>query len=66
LARIVVFPYFLFNGVLVKRIHRLTADASRTFPEITFSVAAHLADHPAIVETVTNNILTLALRRQPP
>src|SRR6202012_1063829 len=34
--RIVVFPYFLFTGVLVKRIYDQTDAAALRFPEIAF------------------------------
>jgi sirohydrochlorin cobaltochelatase len=55
--RVVVFPYFLFTGVLVKRIYRLTEDAEREFPNVEFLAAPYLADHPLVVETVVDRIL---------
>jgi sirohydrochlorin cobaltochelatase len=48
--RIVVFPYFLFTGILVKRIYAQTDAASRRFPEIDFIKADYLRDHPAILD----------------
>jgi len=35
--RIIVFPYFLFTGVLVKRIYEQTEAAARLYPEIELS-----------------------------
>ena len=58
--RIIVLPYFLFTGVLVKRIHALTEDTARRHPDIQFLVARHLADHPLVVEAVVDRILEVA------
>jgi sirohydrochlorin cobaltochelatase len=54
--RIVVFPYFLFTGVLVKRIHAQTDAAARLFPEIEFVKAAHLRDHPAVLDAFCERV----------
>jgi sirohydrochlorin cobaltochelatase len=48
--RIIVFPYFLFTGVLVKRIYAQTDAAVRLFPEIEFVKAPYLRDHPAVLD----------------
>jgi sirohydrochlorin cobaltochelatase len=48
--RIVVFPYFLFTGVLVKRIYAQTDNAAARFPEIDFVKAPYLRDHPEVIE----------------
>jgi sirohydrochlorin cobaltochelatase len=50
-ARIVVFPYFLFTGVLVKRIHAWTDEAAARHPGIEFLKAGYLNGHPLVVET---------------
>ncbi len=49
--RIVVFPYFLFSGVLVSRIRQHTALVAADHPEIGFIDASYLGDHPLVVET---------------
>ena len=54
--RVIVFPYFLFTGVLVKRIYRLTEEAAREHPDVEFLAAPYLADHPLVVETVVDRI----------
>lgn len=54
--RVIVFPYFLFTGVLVKRIYKLTEDAARANPNTEFLAAPYLADHPLVVETVLDRI----------
>jgi sirohydrochlorin cobaltochelatase len=48
--RIVVFPYFLFTGVLVKRIYDATDAAARAHPDITFHKASYLNDHPLVID----------------
>jgi sirohydrochlorin cobaltochelatase len=50
--RIVVFPYFLFTGVLVKRIYGQTDDAAARFPEIEFVKAPYLRDHPRVIDAL--------------
>jgi sirohydrochlorin cobaltochelatase len=47
---IVVFPYFLFTGVLVKRIYAQTDEAAARFPEIEFVKAPYLRDHPLVID----------------
>jgi sirohydrochlorin cobaltochelatase len=48
--RIVVFPYFLFTGVLVKRIYAQTDMVAARFPEIEFVKAGHLRDHVGVID----------------
>jgi sirohydrochlorin cobaltochelatase len=55
--RVIVLPYFLFTGVLVKRIRALTEETARRYPAIQFLVARHLSDHPLVVETVVDRIV---------
>lgn len=50
LRRIVVFPYFLFIGVLVKRIYAQTEAAAARFPDIDFVKAPYLRDHPLVLD----------------
>jgi len=54
--RIVVFPYFLFTGVLVKRIYSHTDLVAERHPEIEFIKAGYLNDHPLVVETLVDRI----------
>ena len=49
--RIIVFPYFLFTGVLVKRIYAQTDAVAALFPEIEFAKALYLRDHEGVLET---------------
>jgi sirohydrochlorin cobaltochelatase len=54
--RIVVFPYFLFTGVLVKRIYAQSEAVARRFPEIEFVNASYLRDHPAVLDAFRERI----------
>ena len=54
--RIVVFPYFLFTGVLVKRIYAETDRVAALHPEIEFAKAPYLRDHPLVLETFLDRI----------
>ena len=49
--RIIVFPYFLFTGVLVKRIYSETDAVAADHPEIQFVKASYLSDHPLVLDT---------------
>ncbi len=49
--RIVVFPYFLFTGILVERIYDATDRVAARHPEIEFVKAPYLNDHPLVVQT---------------
>ena len=54
--RIVVFPYFLFTGVLVRRIYDQTDAVAVRHPEIAFLKAPYLDDHDLVVETFVDRL----------
>jgi sirohydrochlorin cobaltochelatase len=54
--RIIVFPYFLFTGVLVKRIYAQTEEVAHLFPEIEFVKALYLRDHPEVLDTFKDRV----------
>jgi sirohydrochlorin cobaltochelatase len=58
--RIVVFPYFLFTGVLVNRIYAQSNAVARLFPEIEFVNAPYLRDHPAVLDAFRERVEELA------
>ena len=58
--RIVVFPYFLFTGVLVKRIYAQTDDAAARFPAIAFIKAPYLRDHPRVIDAFVERVAEFA------
>jgi sirohydrochlorin cobaltochelatase len=57
--RIVVFPYFLFTGVLVKRIYGYTDKVAARHPEIEFIKAGYLNDHPFVLDTFAERALDI-------
>ncbi len=54
--RIVVFPYFLFTGILVDRIYAATDAVAQRHPEIEFLKAPYLNDHPLVIETFVDRV----------
>jgi sirohydrochlorin cobaltochelatase len=58
--RLVVFPYFLFTGVLVKRIYAATDAAAARHPEIEFVKAGYLRDHPLLLDAFVDRVEEIA------
>jgi sirohydrochlorin cobaltochelatase len=54
--RIVVFPYFLFTGILIKRIYDYTDLVAARHPEIEFVKAAYLSDHPSVLDSFAERV----------
>lgn len=54
--RIIVFPYFLFTGVLVKRIYSVTDEMAARHPEIEFLKASYLNDHPLVLDAFADRV----------
>jgi sirohydrochlorin cobaltochelatase len=49
-ARVLVFPFFLFTGVLEKRIRAQTTEFAREHPDTDFLCAGYLDTHPLLFE----------------
>ena len=54
--RVIVFPYFLFTGVLVKRIYDYTDAVAARHPGIEFVKAGYLNDHPLVIDTFVDRV----------
>jgi sirohydrochlorin cobaltochelatase len=54
--RIVVFPYFLFSGVLVSRIVQHTERVAADHPEVEFVKASYMGDHPLVLGTFVERV----------
>ncbi|HEY8595011.1 MAG TPA: sirohydrochlorin chelatase [Devosiaceae bacterium] len=54
--RIIVFPYFLFTGVLVKRIYAAVDDAAAANPGVEFLKAPYLNDHDLVIDTFIDRL----------
>ncbi len=49
--RIIVFPYFLFTGILVNRIYAAADDAMVKYPAVEILKAPYLNDHELVIQT---------------
>jgi sirohydrochlorin cobaltochelatase len=58
--RIVVFPYFLFTGILVKRIYAATDEAAQRHRDIDFVKAPYLRDHPLLLDAFVERVGEIA------
>lgn len=54
--RIVVFPYFLFSGVLVSRIVQHSQRVADDHPELQILQASYLGDHPEVLATFQERV----------
>jgi sirohydrochlorin cobaltochelatase len=54
--RIVVFPYFLFTGILVQRIYDYTDKVAARHPNVEFIKAGYLNDHPLVLDTFAERV----------
>jgi sirohydrochlorin cobaltochelatase len=54
--RIIVFPYFLFTGVLVKRIYAAVERVAAEHREIELLKAGYLSDHPLVLDCFAERV----------
>ena len=54
--RIIVFPYFLFSGVLVSRIRQHTERVADDHPDVEFVNASYLGDHSFVLDTFLERV----------
>lgn len=54
--RIIVFPYFLFTGVLVKRIYAAADRVAARHPEIELLKAPYLCDHALVLDCFADRV----------
>ena len=47
--QIIIFPYFLFTGVLIKRIYKAADTLATNYPNINVLKAGYFKDHPLVV-----------------
>ena len=57
--RIVVFPYFLFTGVLVRRIYDHADAVAAAHPDIQFVKAPYLNDHPLVLDAFADRLFEI-------
>lgn len=54
--RVVVFPYFLFSGILIDRIYGFTDQVAAKHPKVEFIKAGYLNDHPEVIATFSERV----------
>jgi sirohydrochlorin cobaltochelatase len=54
--RVVVFPYFLFTGILVRRIYDQTDEVAAENPDLQFIKASYLNDHPFVIDSFAERV----------
>ncbi|PLW78676.1 sirohydrochlorin chelatase [Cohaesibacter celericrescens] len=54
--RIIVFPYFLFTGILVRRIYNFTDEVAARHPDMQFVKAGYLNDQDYVIETFEDRV----------
>jgi len=64
--RVIVFPYFLFSGILIDRIYGFTDQVAAEHPGIEFVKAGYLGDHPKVLETFAERVTEQAGANPPP
>ncbi len=55
--RVIVFPYFLFSGILIDRIYGFTDQVAAEHPGIQWEKAGYLNDHPKVLETFAERVM---------
>ena len=50
--RVIVLPYFLFTGVLIKRIHQRISEMKSIYTEVEFLLGDYLGAHPNLVKLI--------------
>ncbi|MEB3102072.1 sirohydrochlorin chelatase [Ferviditalea candida] len=53
---IYVLPYFLFTGILIKRIERMTAEFASIHPDIQIVLGDYFGFHPQLVELLLDRV----------
>ena len=64
--RVIVFPYFLFSGILIDRIYGFTDQVAAEHGDIQFIKAGYLGDHPKVLETFAERIMEQVSATPPP
>ncbi len=54
--RIIVFPWFLFTGILVRRIYDQTDAVAANHPDVDFVKAPYLNDHPLVLDCFADRV----------
>ncbi|GAX91021.1 sirohydrochlorin chelatase [Effusibacillus lacus] len=55
-SHVIVLPYFLFTGVLMKRMESMLQELSPEFPAVSFALANYFGYHPGLLEIVSDRM----------
>ncbi|MBL4827822.1 MAG: sirohydrochlorin chelatase, partial [Spongiibacteraceae bacterium] len=58
--QVIVFPYFLFTGRLVKKIYAWADQYAQAHPDVTVVNAPYLNDHPKVIDTFVEKFEDIA------
>jgi sirohydrochlorin cobaltochelatase len=47
-AKVIILPYFLFTGILMKRLEKMMAQLAEQYPQIDFQLAGYFGYHPKL------------------
>ncbi len=64
--RIIVFPYFLFTGILIDRIYGFTDQVAAEHTDLEFVKAGYLNDHAKVLETFAERVTEQMGANPPP
>jgi sirohydrochlorin cobaltochelatase len=53
---VIVFPYFLFTGRLIKKIYQWVDDYQNQYPDVKVVKASYLNDHPLVIDTFVDKL----------
>lgn len=54
--KIIVLPYFLFTGVLIKKINDMTLEFAEAHPEVQVEIGGYFGFHPRLAELVLERV----------
>ena len=54
--KVIVFPYFLFTGRLIKRIHQWVDEYQEKHSDVQVVKASYLNDHPLVIDTFVDKL----------
>ena len=60
---VVIAPYFLFTGRLIKRIQGYVNKVSEQYPTCNFIRVPYLSDHPGVMDAFTNRVTEIMEKR---
>ncbi|MCI3923210.1 sirohydrochlorin chelatase [Paenibacillus sp. TRM 82003] len=54
--KVYVLPYFLFTGILIKRIEQMTAEFAEAHPDVQVELAGYFGLHPELAELLLDRV----------